>query len=342
MHPAQRAPLVAATDVRAAARACGFPLVGLAPARPLDPGPLERWLAAGYAADMSWMHRERAQRLDPTQVLPGARTVVALAIPYRRPEGERAVVARYARGRDYHYAHRDRMKALRKRLVRLAPGIETYACVDTGLAMEKAWAERAGLGWIGKNGCLITRELGSWVTLSVMFLDREVDGYDRPHPNLCGDCDRCLRACPTRAFPAPGVVDARLCIAYQTIENDKTDVPLPLRRRLKARVFGCDACQEVCPWNGPELPAGDPRFAPRPLGMMSAEEIAALSPDEFARLSAGMALARAGYDGLRRNAVLALGAARRASARPLLARLAEDPSALVREAARWALGRLPG
>ena len=341
MRPADPPPPLASDEVRAAAQACGFPLAGLAPAAPLDPGPLDRWLAAGYAADMSWMARERAQRLDPTQVLPGARTVLALAIPYRRPEGERSVVARYARGRDYHYAHRDRMKALRKRLVRLAPGLETYACVDTGLAMEKVWAERAGLGWIGKNGCLITRSLGSWVTLSVMFLDRAVDRYDQPHPGLCGDCDRCLRACPTRAFPAPGVVDARRCLSYQTIENNQAPIPVPLRLRLKTRVFGCDACQEICPFNHAALPAGDPRFAPRPLGLMSPEEIAGLTPDQFARLSSGMALARARYDGLRRNAILALGAARRESARPLLRRLADaDASVMVREAARWALARL--
>ena len=158
--------------------------MGLAPAGALDDGPLRRWLAAGYAADMHWMGERLAERLDPRQVLAGARTVIALGIPYGRADeqpGEgRPVVARYARGRDYHYAHRDRLKALRKRLLRLDPGVETYACVDTGVAMEKPWAERAGLGWIGKNGCLITRSHGSYLTLSVMFLDREVDSLRRP------------------------------------------------------------------------------------------------------------------------------------------------------------------
>jgi epoxyqueuosine reductase len=335
-----------AAAVREAALAAGFTLVGLAPAEPLDPEPLRRWLAAGHAADMDWMSRRVEERLDPGRVLPGARTVVALAIAYHRPRGERSPVARYARGRDYHYAHRDRMRELRRRLLALDGTLETYACADTGVAMEKVWAERAGLGWIGKNGCLINRELGSWLTLSVMLLDRAVDAYDRPHENRCGDCALCLRGCPTGAFPSPGVVDARRCLSYQSIEQ-RASTPDALRPGFRGRVFGCDVCQEVCPWNRGPHPDGDPRFAPRPLGLMGAAEMAALSRDEFERLSAGMAVARAQYDGLRRNALYAIGAARDASARPVVERLAaaagcEDSPVVVREAARWALGRLDG
>src|SRR4051812_51309 len=334
----ERLPAAAVLD---AARRSGFPLAGVARAEPLDRRPLERWIAAGYAADMRWIEESAEDRLDPRRVLPGARTVLALALPFHRPGEPRSPVARYARGRDYHYAHRDGMKALRKRLVALAPGLETYACVDTGLAMEKAWAERAGLGWIGKNGCLITRDHGSWITLSVMFLDRAVDRYAEAHPELCGACTACLGACPPDAFPEPGVVDSRRCLAYQTIENHGF-VPLPLRPRFSARVFGCDVCQEVCPFNRRELPPGDPRFAPRPLGLMSTERMAALTAEEFDRLAPGMAVARARYDGLRRNAILALGAARRRRSRPLLEKLCTDPSPVVREAARWALERLDG
>lgn len=330
------APTLSAAAVKAAARACQFPLVGLARAARLDDGPLVRWLAAGHAADMTWMGERLDERLDPRHVLADARTVIALAVPYRRPADERSPVARYARGRDYHYAHRDRMKTLRKALLHLDPTVETYACVDTGVAMEKPWAARAGLGWIGKNGCLITRSHGSWVTLSVMFIDRDVDAYDVPHEDLCGDCSRCLTACPTDAFPSPGVVDARRCLSYQTIEN-QGPIPLGLRPRLRGRTFGCDTCQEVCPFNRVDLPPGDARFDPRPLGMMPAEEVAALSREEFERLSAGMALARPQYDGLRRNAILALGPRRARAAALLLERLAEDPSPVVAEAARWAL-----
>jgi epoxyqueuosine reductase len=327
--------------VRRAAMDCRFTLVGLARAEPLPAEPIRRWLEAGYAADMDWMASRLPERLDPGQVLPGAATVIALGIAYRRPADERArsAVASYARGRDYHYAHRDRMKALRRRLLALAPGVETYACVDTGAAMEKVWAERAGLGWIGKNGCLINPRLGSWVTLSVMFVDRAVDEYDSPQANLCGDCVRCLRACPTRAFPEPGVVDARRCLAYQSIEN-RDVVPLPLRRGFKQRVFGCDVCQEVCPFNRDDIPVGDARFEPRAIATLSPAELAALSRDEFERLSAGTALARAQYDGVRRNALLAIGAARQAEARPVVERLAGDGSPIVRGAAEWALQRI--
>jgi epoxyqueuosine reductase len=279
------------------------------------------------------------ERLDPRRVLAGAKTVVALAIAYHRPKAERSAVARYARGRDYHYAHRDRMRELRRRLLALDPALETYACVDTGVALEKVWAERAGLGWIGKNGCLINPTLGSWLTLSVMFLDRAVDAYDQPHEERCGDCTLCLRGCPTGAFPSPGVVDARRCLSYQTIEN-RSAVPAPLRRALKGRLFGCDVCQEVCPWNRGPFPAGDARFEPRPLARLPSAEVAALSRTEFERAAAGMALVRAQYDGLRRNALYAIGAARDRAARPVVARLTRDEAPVVREAAEWALDAL--
>jgi epoxyqueuosine reductase len=331
--------IVSAALVRAAARDSHFELVGMARAEPLDPVPLGRWLDAGYGADMHWMRRRMADRLDPTRVLAGAKTVVALGIPYRRPGTERSRIASYARGRDYHYSHRDRMRALRKRLLVLDPGMETYACVDTGVAMEKVWAERAGLGFIGKNGLLITGGFGSWVTLSVMFLDREVDVYDVPGRNLCGDCTRCLSACPTAAIPSPGVVDARRCVAYQSIEN-RDLVPRPLRKGFVARVFGCDVCQDVCPFNHDDIPAGDQRFAPRPLALLTSAQIAALTESEFNGLAAGMAVVRAGYDGLRRNAVLALGAARDRSARSIIAGLRADDSAIVSEAATWALDQI--
>ncbi|HVT09819.1 MAG TPA: tRNA epoxyqueuosine(34) reductase QueG [Polyangia bacterium] len=332
--------VLSADAVKAAARASRFTLVGLAPAAALDPAPLRAWLDAGYAADMDWMSRRLDERLDPRVVLAGAQTVIALAVAYHRPPGERASIARYARGRDYHYAHRDGMKALRKRLLALDPTLETYAAVDTGVAMEKVWAERAGLGWIGKNGCLINPKLGSWLTLSVMFVDRAVDAYDRPHDRRCGDCTLCLGACPTQAFPSPGVVDAGRCIAYQSIENRGT-VPEALRPAFGGRLFGCDVCQEVCPWNHRPQAEGDPRFSPRPLADLTAGEVAALSREEFERMTAGMAVARAQYDGLRRNALYALGSGGDRSARELLDRLArDDDSEAVRDAARWALARL--
>ena len=199
--------VLAAGEVRSAAHACGFTLVGLAPAEPLDATPLRRWIELGYAAGLTAMRRRLDERTNPAAVVPGAKTVIVLGIPYDR--GPAGAIARYARGRDYHYAHRDRMRALRHRLCALDASVRTYACVDAGAAMEKAWAERAGLGFIGKNGLLITREHGSWLTLSLTILDREMDSYDQPQARRCGDCRKCLDACPTAAFPSPGVVDAR-------------------------------------------------------------------------------------------------------------------------------------
>ena len=334
-------PVLSADGVIAAARACRFTLVGVAPAAPLDPAPFLHWLEAGYGSGLAAMHRRVAQRLDPGAVVPGARTVIALGIPYSAGkeaagQPECPVIARYARGGDYHLAHRDRMRALRRSLLEMDPTLSSYACVDAGVAMEKAWAERAGLGWIGKHGLIVSREHGSWFTLSVMVMNRSLDRYDEPHPRLCGDCDLCLRACPTSAFPSPGVVDARLCLSYQTVENHKA-IPVALRAALAGRVFGCDACQEACPYNHSELPPGDPRQAARPLGLMSAVEIASLGRDEFVCLAAGTPMARAGFDGLRRNAALTLSSDGRPGARAALKRLAGDASPAVSEAAQWAL-----
>ena len=330
--------MLCADAVTAAAREAQFWLVGVAEAKALDAAPLTRWLQAGYSAGLAALQRKVAQRLDPGAVVPGARTVIALGIPYQAstPAGPSPAIARYAQGRDYHLTHRDRLRALRRKLLLLDPTINTYACVDAGMAMEKAWAERAGLGWIGKHGILVTRSHGSWLTLSVMIINRALDRYDEPHPRLCGDCDLCLRACPTRAFPSPGVLDARRCLSYQTVENHD-GVPLEVRPALRGRVLGCDLCQEACPYNHAKLPPGDARHEPRPLGLMSAAQIAGLGLEELQALAAGTPMARAGADGLLRNAALAL--AGQPEARPTLMRLCEDAHPLVSEAARWALGK---
>jgi len=328
-------PVLSSDAVIDAARGAQFSLVGVAEASPLDPAPLTGWLRSGYGAGLAALHRKVTQRLDPCAVVPGARTVIALGIPYQGT-GPASAIARYAQGRDYHLTHRDRLRALRRRLRDLDPTINTYACVDAGMAMEKVWAERAGLGWIGKNSLLITRQHGSWLTLSVMIINRSVDRYDQPHPRLCGECDLCLRACPTKAFVGPGVLDARRCLSYHTVENRQT-IPIELRPALGDRVFGCDACQEACPYNHANLPPGDPRQAPRPVGFMSASQIAALSREELTRLAAGTPMARAGCDGLLRNAALVL--AGKPEARRTLLRLARDTHPLVNEAARWALAQ---
>lgn len=328
--------------VKEAARAAGFHEVGVARARPLDPGPLQRVLANGWEADMAWLGASKAERLDPSRLLPGARSVVALALSYaapQAPEPVRARVARYARGRDYHAVMKRRLASFVARLRERDPELRAFASSDVAPVMEKAWAQEAGIGWVGKNACLITPRHGSWVLLATAILDRELVP-DAPHPERCGDCQACIPACPTGAIPAPGFVDARRCISFQTIER-RGAVPEEVAERLGPWVFGCDDCQTACPWNGAVPASSDPELLPRRPGL-DLEPALRLTIEEYRAFFWGTALARARHDGLVRNAVLAAGASGdprwREAVRPHL----DSPFPGVRQAARWALRRLGG
>jgi epoxyqueuosine reductase len=280
-----------------------------------------------------------AERLDTARLLPGAKAVVALGCNYYQPDEADSPIARYARGRDYHATMRDRLRAFRRGLAESYPGLGTYGSIDSGPLMEKVWAARAGIGYVGRNGCLISTEFGSYVVLAALILDREVDEYAAgPEMDRCGSCNLCVSSCPTGAIDSDGRVDARACLSYQTIEN-RGEVPEPLRPAFGNLVFGCDICQEVCPLNHSPVQAGE-RFAARAVASLSAREIAGLSRERYQELVPGTALARAKYDGLRRNAAYALGAARDREALPVLELLLGDPSELVRSAARWAIERL--
>jgi epoxyqueuosine reductase len=327
--------------VHALALEAGFDLCGFARAEPIPPQALGEWLVAGMDADMDWMGARAEERLDVRRLLPGAQTVVALACNYYVDGPSSSPISRYARGRDYHATLRDRVRGFRRRLKTAFPGLGTYGSVDSGPVMEKVWAARAGLGYVGRNGCLITTGFGSYVVLACLILDAEVDAYaGGPEPDRCGSCMLCVSACPTDALDGEGRVDAGRCLSYQTIENHGS-VPELLREAMEGLAFGCDVCQEVCPLNRQPVPAG-PRFAPRAVAALGVRELAALTREQYQAMIPGTALARAKYDGLRRNAVYALGAARDGGAAPLLARLAGDSSELVASAARWALERLNG
>jgi len=316
----------------------GFELVGFARAEPIPEEHLASWLEAGFAADLDWMKARVEERLDPAKLLPGAKSVIALACNYHRGD-EASPIARYARGRDYHTTMRHRLRTLRRTLREAFEGVHDYGSVDAAPVMEKVWAARAGLGYVGKNGCFITPQFGSWVVLAAMILDAELDAYaGGPTEDRCGRCNLCIAACPTAAIDTHRRVDAGACISYQTIEN-VAPVPGPLRDALAGHVFGCDVCQEVCPLNDAPALAGE-RFVPRAVGRRTTLELAAMTPAQYAEWIPGTALARAQYSGLRRNAAYALGAARDASARPVLEQLARDADANVREAAQWALTRL--
>lgn len=334
-----------AAHVRRLARDSGFDLVGFARAEPLPPRMLLDWLEAGMAADMDWMAERAEDRLDPRRLLPGAKTVVALACNYFHdaPWAEASPLAAYARGRDYHATMLDRLRGLRRRLRAEFPQLADFGSVDHSPLMEKVWAARAGLGYVARNGCLVTPEYGSFVVLAGMVLDHAVEeeAYgEGPTEDACGRCRLCVDACPTEALDGEGRVDARRCLSYQTIEN-AGDVPLEVRASFEGTVFGCDVCQRVCPLNQAPVSTLDARFAPRPVAALDARALAGLSRLDYEALIPGTALARAGFDGLRRNAAYALGAARDVGAKAVLEQLCGDASPPVSEAARWALARLP-
>lgn len=330
-----------ARQIEALAKQAGFDLCGFARAEPIPPDVLGQWLSSGFAADMDWMGAREAERLDVRHLLPGARTVISLACNYYRwdPALERSPISRYARGRDYHATLKDRVRNFRRLLRETFPGVEDYASVDTGPVMERVWAVRAGLGYVGKNGCLITDQYGSWVFLAAVILGAEVDEYAGAQvQSACGSCQLCISSCPTDAIQPDGYVDARRCLSYQTIENPG-DVPEELRTAFDNIVFGCDICQAVCPLNASPIEGGD-RFVPRAVATLGVRELAALTPEQYQQLIPGTPLARAKYDGLRRNAAYALGAMKDVGARPILAQLCLDPNGPVRNAARWALEQL--
>ena len=259
-----------AQAIKAQARQLGFDPVGIAAAAgserlQLRTAALERWLAAGHQADMAWMADPRRRAVE--QLLPGVRSLVAVGLSYYVP-AERAPgslkVARYGWGRDYHRVIDGRLRALGRWLESQVPGAAWRACVDSAPLLDKAWAEEAGLGWIGKHGNLIHRQRGSWLLIGHLLTDLELPA-DAPAVPACGACRRCLEACPTAAIVEPFVVDARRCIAFHTIENREASLPSEIAAALQGWVAGCDICQEVCPWNqGPLAGSDDPDLQPRP------------------------------------------------------------------------------
>lgn len=298
----------------AAAADLGFARFGVAPAAdlPAHQAAFEAWLAAEHDAGMEYMRRHRELRASPARLVPGAQSVVCVLVDYRGvdpappgPPGEAGVggkVARYARVRDYHIVLRKRLKALAARLTAARPGAQVKVCVDSAPLLERAYAWRAGLGFVGKNGMLITPGLGSYTLLGSLVTDVALPP-DQPGEGTCGRCTRCLEGCPTGAFPEPGVLDARRCISYWTIEHRG---PLPDDAALHGWAFGCDVCQEVCPYNYPEaapLELGPDFDSPRAVGArFGRDQLAGVEDrDGYRERFAGTPLMRAGVEGMRRN-----------------------------------------
>jgi epoxyqueuosine reductase len=331
-----------AAPIKAEALRLGFSAAGIAPAGPASPaavGACRRWLDAGMHGEMAYMARNAALREDPSGLLPGARSAVVVALNYHRPEA--GSIASYARGTDYHDVVRARLERLLDFVRERRPEVNGRVCVDTAPILERDLAARAGLGWVGKNTSLITPGVGSWFFLGELLLDIEIPP-DEPIPDHCGSCRRCLDACPTAAFAGPGVLDARRCISYLTIEL-KGPIPRQLRPQMGTLIFGCDICQAVCPHNkwqratdDGDLLSGALPPSPDPAGLLALDEIG------FRTRFRHTPLWRTKRRGLLRNACVALGNAGDPSAVPVLEQALQDVEPLVRGHAAWALGRLGG
>ena len=336
-----------AARAKALALEAGFDLVGLARAdAPPDLSFFTEWVARGHAGEMAYLSSQVAKRADLRAVFPWARSVLCVGLQYDTPPpystaaaSDRGWISRYAWGDDYH----DVMKAMLERVVeRLraeAPSFEARAYVDTGPIAEKAWAAAAGLGAAGKNTCLLHPEHGSWFFLGEIVTDLDLPA-DAPRPDMCGTCTACLDACPTRAFPEAYVLDATRCISYLTIEVKGT-IPEGLREGMGRHVFGCDICQDVCPWNRKRRHRGGAAFEPRP-GAVAPDlgALAGLDDEAFRERFRQSPVKRAKRRGVLRNVAVALGNAGHAGHRPLLERLAGDDDPVVREHAAWGLRRL--
>ncbi|MBZ5697276.1 MAG: tRNA epoxyqueuosine(34) reductase QueG [Acidobacteriia bacterium] len=349
----------------------GFDLCGIAPAAAFpERAHLEEWLARGHAGEMRYLHD--ARRHSPSMVMEGARSVIVCALNYntsllRSTEapgkiasqaGPRGWISRYAWGDDYHNVLGEKLEALVEALRRGIPEpFEARAYVDTGPIIERVAAKYAGLGWLAKNTCLIHEELGSWLFLGVIVttldLAASLGPAEAPVPDLCGNCRLCIEACPTAAIVEPYVLDARRCISYLTIELRGT-IPLEFREPMGRHVFGCDICQDVCPWNHRAPVTASPNFEPRrrgPICLFSPdlERLISLTEEEFREVFRGSPVKRTKWRGLVRNACVALGNSGLRPGEPRheeicarLAQLAASEDALIAEHARWALDRLGG
>lgn len=337
-----------AEQVKREARRLGFSAVGIARVDASTPGPgpgpgpgqpgaaspgqslpallharLSEWLERGYHGSMQWLARDPERRSDPRRLLPDCRTVISLGLNYytERDADERpghGRIARYAWGDDYHRVLRDRLAVLAAFLHARRPDARTKVYVDTGPVMEKAWAQQAGLGWIGKHSHLVSADYGSWLLLGEILTTLDLDP-DEPATDLCGSCSRCIQACPTGAIPEPYVLDARRCLSYLTIElRHGEEIPADLAAKMGNRIFGCDDCLDACPYNLQAVPTAEPAFQPRPTTVAPVlEDLARCTEAEFLARFRHSPVSRPRFNGFMRNVRIAL--------RNLLGSKAPDP-----------------
>ena len=266
---------------------------------------LREWLNRGYAADMAYLHANHDKRIDPRKLDEGALSVISVLHPYypaKKIEApDNLKIAKYAYGRDYHKVIKKKLRRIIDKITSVAGPVNARAFTDSAPVLERAWAEKAGLGWIGKNTCLINPQVGSFFFIGEILVDIELIYDDKKQKDFCGGCMKCLESCPTGAFIAPRMLDARKCISYHTIEN-KGSLPENLKGRFENWIFGCDICQDVCPWNRAARPHQEPQYEPsQELAGMTRERWEKLTGEEFDKLFAGSAVKRTGYNGLMRN-----------------------------------------
>ena len=301
---------VTSIAIKERARVEGFTKVGIVSAVSLDDEAqrLKEWLARGYHGAMSWMARDVEKRVSPRAIFPEARSVVVVALNYYTPQQHEdnpatGKVSRYAWGDDYHDVVGEKLRALLSWIKQQEPHAAGKVCVDIQPVMDKAWAERAGLGWLGKHSNVITPEYGSWVFIGELLLNLELDYDDERVEDHCGTCTMCIDACPTAAITEPYVVDSNKCISHATIELRAPELPPEIQKNLDGWMYGCDICQDVCPWNRFETITDEPRFEPRE-GNVNAElrDIVELTHDAYVERFRGSAMKRAKLSGLQRNA----------------------------------------
>ena len=332
-----------------AAAAAGFDLVAVASADVFaaDRDEALRRIDASLMDGLPWFNAQRVERgTDPETLLPGARSIISLGWNYYPPDDSLAsdgqgLIARYARGRDYHRVMKRRMRRMVLDLTeRIGDRFAARWYVDDGPMLDRAAAARAGLGWFGKNGNILNPTYGSWLLLGQIVTDLPLTA-DAPLAKTCGQCSRCIPACPTDAIVAPYVVDNRRCISYLTIEH-KGAIPVELRASMGNWVFGCDICQEVCPVNRKAKATGDPNFGRADLSAVDLIELLEMTDEQFRQRFAGTPVMRAKRVGMQRNACVALGNSGDLAAVPALARALRSGLSLVRQHAAWALGRIGG
>jgi len=346
-----------AARVKQAAHEAGFELAGIAPVRDFaELNHFPHWIEAGHAGEMKYLEaRDDAGQLKRSSLrstAPWARSVMVCAINYNTAhpystqvaDSERGWISRYAWSReDYHDAVMRRLRAVESWLRNQAEGesaaLQTRCYVDTGPLVERVYAKYAGVGWIGKNTCILNQKLGSWLFLGVILTSLELEP-DLPAPDRCGSCTRCIDACPTAAFIAPYQLDSNKCIAYLTIEK-RGAIPEEMREGMGRQVFGCDICQDVCPWNRKAPVTNAEEFQAREgLVNPALEWLAEMSAEEFREKFRGSPIRRAKRSGLRRNAAIAMGNSGNRKFIPVLGKLVTDEDAIVAESAAWAAKKL--